>query len=245
MSKFHVQFDPATDSQALIVAAIAGIFAANGPAAAVVTHAAAPAPATLHPLDNPAVGADAAGEGDAPATAANADGTVRFDKDGLPWDGRIHSDPPTMTKKNVWRAKRGLDDAVFAAVAAELRARFPGAQHQPAAVAPAPAAAQQLPVNVAAPGVNPGTLPTSAAALASLPGLPGLTPPPAPVNTAYQEFTLLISSNMAPNGKLTEDYVKAGLANYGVPGGDIKQMATMEESKVKAIHAAFAQVIAG
>lgn len=241
MSKFHVQFDPAVDSQTLIVAAIAAIFAASTPAGPIRMESSA-ASATLHPLDNPAVGAPVppADDGQA-ASATNGDGSIRFDKDGLPWDARIHSTPPTMTKKDVWRAKRGIEDAVFASVAAELRARFPQAP-----------AVQQLPVTVAAPGVHPGTLPTTAAALASLPapaaslpGLPGLAAPTPPVNTPYQDFVLLISSNMAPAGKLTEDYVKAGLQGYGVPGGDIKAMSTMDEATVKAIHAAFAQVIAG
>ena len=52
-----------------------------------------------------------------------------LDADGLPWDARIHAKTKVMVAGNKWRKRRGVDDAVVAAVEAELR----GA---PTAVAP-------------------------------------------------------------------------------------------------------------
>jgi len=56
----------------------------------------------------------------APATQSNA--AVQVDKDGLPYDARMHSTPATMTDKGFWRKKRGLADATYAQVKVELLA---------------------------------------------------------------------------------------------------------------------------
>lgn len=48
------------------------------------------------------------------------------DKDGLPWDVRVHSTPATMTEKGVWRAKRGRQETDYNAVKAE----YQGGQQQ-------------------------------------------------------------------------------------------------------------------
>ena len=239
MSKIFLYIDTAVDTHAGVLALVASVFGVAVSAA--VTHA-APA-ATLHPLDNPAVGATTEEAGD-DTTATNADGSIRFDAQGLPWDARIHATPPSMTKKNIWRAKRAIDDATVTAVSAELRAKY-GSNNAPALAPAAPAAAPApLPVTVAQPGVHPGNLPIQAAAsLPGLPGLPGIVAP-APVVTAYQEFAAFISANTAPAGKLPADYMKQGLASYGVQDGNIQNMATMDEDKVKAIHAAFVQAVA-
>jgi hypothetical protein len=47
---------------------------------------------------------------------------VDTDKNGLPWDNRIHSTPQAMTDKGVWRKKRGVATALVTQVEAELRA---------------------------------------------------------------------------------------------------------------------------
>jgi hypothetical protein len=47
---------------------------------------------------------------------------VDIDKNGLPWDNRIHSTPQAMTDKGVWRKKRGVATALVTQVEAELRA---------------------------------------------------------------------------------------------------------------------------
>jgi hypothetical protein len=90
--------------------------------------------------------------GDTPAAA----GTV--DKNGLPWDDRIHSTPATITTKGVWRAKRGVTPALVAQVEAELRARG-GApapqQQQPAPMQQPVYPAQQPQMQVPAPQMQP------------------------------------------------------------------------------------------
>jgi len=50
---------------------------------------------------------------------------AQLDKTGLPHDKRIHSDPPKMTDKGVWRKRRGLNQLIEHQVVAELRATYP------------------------------------------------------------------------------------------------------------------------
>ncbi|QWY83128.1 topoisomerase II domain-containing protein [Rhizobium phage RHph_X2_24] len=94
--------------------------------------------------------------GDTPAAAGSVD------KDGLPWDDRIHSTPATLTSKGVWRKKRGVTDALVSQVETELRSRGVPAQ-QPQPVAPAPMAPppvqQYVPVQpMAPPPVQPAQM---------------------------------------------------------------------------------------
>jgi hypothetical protein len=49
------------------------------------------------------------------------DVTGQIDKDGLPWDERIHSSNKKMTAKGVWVARRGVDEITRATVIQELR----------------------------------------------------------------------------------------------------------------------------
>lgn len=58
-----------------------------------------------------------------PAAAAAAISPATLDKDGVPWDARIHSNPPSLTQAGVYRKKKGLnDEAYINSVKAELRA---------------------------------------------------------------------------------------------------------------------------
>lgn len=114
----------------------------------------APAPTT------PAAAAESlmalAGANATPAVAGetaitNADGTPKKDKEGLPWDARIHSSNQKQTAKGVWVAVRNLDPATNAQVRAELHAAL-GAPAIPMGTNPAP-----LP-----PAANPAPLPPPA-----------------------------------------------------------------------------------
>ena len=49
-----------------------------------------------------------------------------FDSSGLPWDARIHSKQKGTTGEGKWRRQRGIDDATYNAIEAELRARTGG-----------------------------------------------------------------------------------------------------------------------
>ena len=77
---------------------------------------AAPVSASATPAVPPAVPAPPAGGSVNPAGK-------QLDSRGLPHDGRIHSTPPTITDKGVWRKKRGLnDEALVHRIETELRA---------------------------------------------------------------------------------------------------------------------------
>ena len=79
------------------------------------------------------------------ATASPDEDTPTHDSTGLPWDDRIHSTPPRTNADGTWRKRRGLDDAVYEAVVAELTGKATGttntgeADNAPA-TAPTPAA---------------------------------------------------------------------------------------------------------
>ena len=80
------------------------------------------------------------------------------DKNGLPWDERIHSTPAKLTGKGVWRAKRGVNDALVQQVEAELRSR----PQQPVPVPqmqPQPVMQQPVPVPQPAPQMQPAPVP--------------------------------------------------------------------------------------
>ncbi len=69
-----------------------------------------------------------------PPPPAATDGAV--DSKGIPWDARIHSESKATVADGSWRKRRGVDDAVFAEVMAELTA---GASGNDAAPPPPPA----------------------------------------------------------------------------------------------------------
>lgn len=48
--------------------------------------------------------------------------SVALDKDGLPWDERIHSGNKAFVADGTWRKRRGVDEGIIAQVEAELRA---------------------------------------------------------------------------------------------------------------------------
>jgi hypothetical protein len=107
----------------------------------------------------------------APQTANHAGG-VELDKDGFPWDARIHAESKARIADGTWRKKRNLDPTVKATVEAELRQLMgapaaplaPVRFDQPAfgdantsvnAIVPPPPVAGAAPVMQAAPNVAP------------------------------------------------------------------------------------------
>lgn len=159
----------------------------NAPSTSTGTGTAAPTPIPSAPISAvpmPPAPTPISGEDDEADEASDGSGT---DSTGLPWDARIHSTPAAKTNKGVWRKRRGLDDATFATVSAELRA----AQGQaptlpPAAPQPLPAPTPPMPTATAetAP-IAPPPLPTPepAAAPQPLPTPMPTVPEPLPVPT--------------------------------------------------------------
>lgn len=107
------------------------------------------------------------------------DDTMDFDKEGLPWDERIHSSNHKLTAQGVWMRRRGVSDEVYNTVKAELLAKWGTAEpitEDAPVVAPAP---------IPAPVSEPIHVP-SFEAQATAPVIPAFTPvqqvqAPAPV----------------------------------------------------------------
>ena len=62
--------------------------------------------------------------------------TIDFDKEGLPWDERIHSSNHKLTSNGVWTRRRGISDEVYESVKAELLGKSPIVESEPAPEAP-------------------------------------------------------------------------------------------------------------
>lgn len=126
--------------------------------------------------------------------------TVELDKNGLPWDGRIHAESKNKIADGTWRRKRNLDPALLATVEAELRSVMgaPAAPNVPSAAA-SPAA--QVPV---APPAAPPAPPAA---------------PSANAPDARAQFVALIgrASAAIQHGKATQAEVTQCCVNAGVP----------------------------
>ena len=102
------------------------------------------------------------------------------DKDGLPWDARIHSSNHQMTAKGIWQRRRGVSDEEFNAVKNELLGvQEPVAPVVAPVVAPAPVApmspelaAVNHTLYTPAPGVAPEPIPAPAVEPVSAPVTP-------------------------------------------------------------------------
>lgn len=176
----------------------------NAPLSPEQTPASTPAPAVAPP---PPEAAASSGPPPAPASTTSDDPAALYesiakppaaaaaaetDKNGLPWDARIHSGPPSKKPKNqdgTWRRKRGVGDDEVAAVEAELR-QVMGAQPvaaAPLAPAPPPAAPPAAPPVAAAPAA-----PAPVASPPSVPAAPVSTASPADGATPAPSFTDLM-----------------------------------------------------
>ena len=76
--------------------------------------------------------------------------TMDFDKEGLPWDERIHSSNHKLTAQGVWQRRRGVSDEVYNTVKAELLGKWEAAEPV-TEDAPIPAPVQQVQAPVVAP----------------------------------------------------------------------------------------------
>lgn len=161
-------------------------------------------------------------------------GAVELDKDGVPWDERIHSgatnDDGThkKTDKGVWQKRRGVDDGLYKSVTASLKAAH--ANNAAAAVQAAPVTAA---VTSALPGANI-PLPGATAALPAL-------QPIAAVDPNFAELTALIGRNLRspanPTGPIDEAWVKQSLVALGVPDGELQTLAAQPALVVNVLNA--------
>lgn len=200
----------------------------TAPAATTVTTSAATLSAPVpNASTDPSAGAPTA-LGAASMTPANG---VEVDKDGLPWDGRIHTESKAKNVDGRWRNKRNLDAALKAQVEAELRQVMSAAPIPPApGVAPSPAQP-----------VAPVTIPTaglaSSAATAPVPPsvpVPPVAPvPPAPLAVptppvAGAAPSMPVAPNAAPAGEVPQDARQqfvglVGRASAAIQAGKVTQ----------------------
>lgn len=134
-----------------------------------------PAPSAPAPQASPAVGAE-------------------VDKEGLPWDARIHSSSKEKNKDGTWRQRRNLPDGEKERVEQELRAIMAipvGGMTLPLAATPTPAAAATVPgVPIPAAPVPSATdkaptpAPVSGSNPVPQPPSPPIPAPPVPANSA-------------------------------------------------------------
>lgn len=197
---------------------VAAIFAMAG---AIDTRTAALAPAIASP-PLPVAPAPLAPVATAPA-AAPAPVAAQYDKLGIPWDQRIHSEKKNFNKDGSWRYRRNLDNAVKASVEAELRASG-AVLAAPTPVAPVVASAAPVAVTQPAAPVAPnmhGAPPLPPAVLMPQPVAPNAAPPvPQPVASGVPDYKTLIDNMtaMVTGGKINPANLGAIYAECGVAG---------------------------
>lgn len=156
--------------------------------------------------------------------------TIDFDKEGLPWDERIHSSNHKLTGQGVWMRRRGVSDEVYNSVKAELLGKWEAAEPitepvqapvvAPAPVAPAPVQAfvpvQQPQAPVAAPAPVAATAPVA---------------PTAPASSTFETFSSKLQYALA--NKLIEANYMQGVLNTvnATFGTDYKGMFEMRDNE--------------
>lgn len=167
-----------------------------------------------------------AGEQTPHAAATGNLSVTDTDTEGFAWDALIHSTPAKKTDKGVWRAKRGADPQVVAQVkAAQIAARNAAA-----------------PVTVSEPAAPTAPVMPAAPVAPAAPAMPPATPTPyAELIGVIGRHTYDAATN--PTGRINADWVTQYLTNWGVPGGMVENVATMDVVVQSQIVAAFKQAL--
>lgn len=142
--------------------------------------------------------------------------TMDFDKEGLPWDERIHSSNHKLTARGVWQRRRGVTDEVYNAVKAELLGKWEATEPvtenapipapvqapvvAPAPVAPAPVQAFTPVQQVQAPVATPAPVVA-----------PAPVAPAAPAQSTFETFSSKLQYALA--NKLIEANYMQGVLN--------------------------------
>lgn len=114
-----------------------------------------------------------------------------LDKDGLPWDDRIHSSSKAKNADGSWRLKRGVDTTLVTAVERELKALMglPGPVNPTLAGAvtiTAPAIVAQSDASAITQSMA-GTAPLAPPPAPAVPSVPNVPPPPPPASAPVAE----------------------------------------------------------
>lgn len=108
------------------------------------------------------------------------------DKNGLPWDERIHAGTKSLNTDGTWKKRRGVDDATVAAVTAELTGAAP----------------QPEPTPTPQPEPTPAPAPTPAAQPETAP-----TPAPVPSTNRIQDFQQIVQELQKAGTAAAADYM--------------------------------------
>jgi hypothetical protein len=139
-----------------------------------------------------------------------------LDRNGLPWDERIHASSRAKTADGSWRAKRNVDPALVTKVEAELKALM-------ALPAAPPAPVERIETTVFPPPPPVNLVNDSHPLVTSLLPPPPPPPPPAPViGNTWVAFISEVSGKIS-EGKLTQDELKQaceqnGISNFSMLG---------------------------
>lgn len=193
------------------------------------------------------------------AAAPTVPGEPQFDSSGLAWDERIHSAQRGTTNDGKWRKRRNVDDAVYNAVEAELRARY----GQPVTPQPVPIAPPVAPVPVVAvmpmPTVNDegneDTPITSVAYVATAPGavvadnaasepvpVPVAAPAPAAAQVDFHTVMGIVGTRMA-NNTMNPDYLVGLVAEINSQLGTQMQSFTDMAALPHAVQYAYSAMV--
>lgn len=158
-----------------------------------------------------------------------------FDKNGLPWDARIHSSNHKLTDKGIWQRRRGVTDIEFERVKNELLGLAAQPTTPTVTIASTPAAPQVIAPAPLTPQVVAGpTAPTPVASVAPTPmytnpavmNQPVFAPTVAPAVPAQPTVTVAPTAPTAPDINVLFqtmfDKIKAGMAS-GVVGPNYVQ----------------------
>lgn len=148
--------------------------------------------------------------------------TMDFDKEGLPWDERIHSSNHKLTGQGVWQRRRGISDEVYNSVKAELLGKREAAEPvqapvvAPAPVAPAPVQAPApvapAPVQAFTPVQQPqAPVAAPAPVVAPAPVAAPAQTPAAPAPSTFETFSSKLQYALA--NKLIEANYMQGVLN--------------------------------
>lgn len=168
--------------------------------------------------------------------------TMDFDKEGLPWDERIHSSNHKLTAQGIWQRRRGVSDEVYNSVKAELLGKWEAAEPitepvQAPLVAPAPVAPAPVQAPVVAPApVAPAPVqafePVQASVAAPAPVVaPAPVAPAAPAQSTFETFSSKLQYALA--NKLIEANYMQGVLNTvnATFGTDYKGMFEMRDNE--------------
>lgn len=166
----------------------------------------AAAPAYVPPAPN---GASAPGPAVPPAAPPASN--VELDKNGLPWDERIHASTKTKIKSGEWKAKKGVDAALVPQIEAELRARVAATPAAVVGTQPWPFPDPNAALGVAA--ASAPFVPPAAPLAPAAPAAPLASADPTTFEQLMPRITAAVSTNVLPATAVGQACAHNGVAS--------------------------------